>query len=194
MIIIEGPDCSGKTTLAKSIQSAYNVPFYHLGLPPVGTRHWDIVREALLNNSLSSVYDRMIIGSNVFGEVKPDEHNKNSVTITEMSRWLKVVQKLGATLILAMADDDTLLERFRKRGDDYINEDELLHSAQVYRNVFYSILADHGMKKNVLRYNSANQTLREFVTANDERIWRACQKDRQLNFLEKRTVNAFMLS
>jgi thymidylate kinase len=188
LIIIEGPDCSGKTTLAKHIQGWYNVPFYHLGLPPVGTRHWDIVRNALLNNSLSSVYDRMIIGSNVFGEVKPDAHNKNSVTIDEMTRWLKTVQKLGATLVLAMADDDVLLARFRERGDEYLNEEELLHSAQVYRNIFYSIIHDHGMQKNVVRYNSATQPVEYFIRENEERLWRACQKDRQLDTNEKKFV------
>jgi len=136
MLILEGPDCSGKTSLAQHIATKYDVPFEHLGLPPVGTRHQSVVRSALHANRLDTVYDRMMIGSVVFGRVKPDAHNQQPVTLRELERWCELINKLGATLVRCTAPTDKLVKRFHARGDEYIDEATLRASIEAYDNVF----------------------------------------------------------
>lgn len=169
MLILEGADCTGKTTLAKQITKKFNAPFCHLGLPPVGKRHWDLVREALLSNPVNTVYDRMVMGSLIFGTVKPDAHNQNAVNEPEFNAWLHLINNLGATLVLCIASEDTLLQRFRVRGDAYLNEAELEESAVAYRNLIQRI-RHNGLVKHVLLYNSEYSTPGQFANENAREV------------------------
>lgn len=136
MIIVEGSDCCGKSTLVKALALRYSTPVCHLGLPPVGTRHWDIVRKELLKNQSNTVYDRMVVGSYVFRIIKPDAHNINGVTLPELETWQDLTRNLGALVIRVTAEWPDVLERYRKRGDEYVNEAILRDSYDTYNNVF----------------------------------------------------------
>lgn len=137
MVILEGSDLTGKTTLAKLINRTFPSTFAHLGLPPEGLRHWDIARDALLANPENTVYDRMVVGSWVFRQVKPDSRNVNGVTDAELARWQNLTRRLPRTLVIrAYAPAMTLLERFAKRGDEYIDATDLMRSGMRYASAF----------------------------------------------------------
>lgn len=136
MIIVEGSDCCGKSTLVRALALKYGTPVRHLGLPPVGTRHWDIVRKELLKNQSNTVYDRMVIGSYVFRLIKPDAHNINGVTLSELETWQDLTRNLGALVIRVTAQWPDVLARYQQRGDAYVNEAILRDSYETYNNVF----------------------------------------------------------
>lgn len=162
MIILEGPDLTGKTTLAKYLAEQFIVPVAHLGLPPPGVRHWDIVRETLLTMPLNTVYDRMAIGSYVFKQFKPDGHNFNGVTLRELTAWESMLEALPGTMVVnCWAPSDILLKRLKNRGDSYINENELKQSIAHYRTVWDQW--EYAMPGYVYRYSSQEDSPSSFV-------------------------------
>jgi len=165
MIILEGPDCSGKTTLAQFLCGKLSAHFEHIGLPPPGVRHWDIVRDKLLTCPLNTVYDRMIVGSYVFKQFKADKHNFNGVTGSELTSWQELMEALypKALIIDCFAPYTTLLRRFKDRGDDYVTENELGLSARHYDDVW---LHWAEFNNNILIFNSETMTLESFYREN----------------------------
>jgi len=72
MIILEGPDNSGKTTLANKISARYNHPVYHAGGPPANKDEAYKRLSDTLNTSLIaefSLHDRHILfGETIYGK------------------------------------------------------------------------------------------------------------------------------
>ncbi len=59
MIIIEGPDNAGKSTLAAILSKTFNLPIHHAGGPP---KNYDEIMERsnyILNNSSGFIFDRV---------------------------------------------------------------------------------------------------------------------------------------
>jgi hypothetical protein len=138
------------------------------------------VRSALLANPQNTVYDRMMIGSWVFRSVKPDERNINGVTTDELGKWQKLTRELPNTLVVrCYADDETLKARFRLRGDDYINEAELIQSAEMYDSAFNTW--GYFNPSDFLTYNSAQMTPEDFVSLHRSAIARCLSNDNQLD-------------
>ena len=73
MIILEGPDNSGKTTLANKISARFNHPVYHAGGPPANKdeaykRLSDTLNKSLIDEF--SLHDRHILfGENIYGKM-----------------------------------------------------------------------------------------------------------------------------
>lgn len=177
MIVLEGTDLSGKSTLAAEIKRRYPYsPVKHLGLPPVGKRHLDLAREALLGDQMNTIYDRMMIGSWVFRHIKPDAHNINGVTNQELVDWCRMMNTLPrACAIRVVATDKDLMGRFSLRGDGYINEDELLKSQSVYGIAFSTWYSRTGIKNPCLTYSSSFRSARDFVDTHEKTIYEALE-------------------
>jgi hypothetical protein len=187
VIIIEGSDLTGKTTLANLITQQFPSQFAHLGLPPEGKRHWDIVRNELLSNPKNTVYDRMVIGSWVFRQVKPDSRNVNGVTDRELVRWQTLTRKLSNTLVIrAYAPAATLCERMSKRGDEYINTQELLASGQLYARAFaeWAFYDPNAY----ITYNSYAMDPQWFIDTHRSAIAQALADDSYPSFAEERMI------
>ncbi len=124
-------------------------------------RHRDLVKNALKENGNDVVYDRMMIGSYVYAKVKNDEYNQNGVTMDELLQWTLLIADLQGVIIHAYAPQEVLIKRLQERGDDYINEDELLHADRVYAAIFEVMRQKSYMP--ILRYNSSTQTPEAFI-------------------------------
>ena len=107
----------------------------------------------------------MIIGSFVFGTVKPDEYNQNSVTVHEMLQWQRLIQVMGGFIVAVKAGNLTLRQRYAERGDQYLTLPEVLEAARIY-NTAFNILRQQDAHR-ILTYDSSDgTTAAEFVARN----------------------------
>lgn len=70
LIVIEGPDGSGKTTLAKQLAERFGLTYHHEGPPPKdipALEHYGAVLENLRQEKV--VFDRFALGERVYGPV-----------------------------------------------------------------------------------------------------------------------------
>lgn len=71
IIILEGPDGGGKTTLARQlVLKGYR--YFHDGVPPVGRdllAHYLQVLDEAINSSYNTVFDRLWLGERIYGPI-----------------------------------------------------------------------------------------------------------------------------
>lgn len=79
MIVLEGPDNSGKSTLAKVLSEEFGLPVYHAGGPPASVKEMNKRVDFILNNHSKFIFDRIPLisepvycilrgGNNMFAE------------------------------------------------------------------------------------------------------------------------------
>lgn len=136
LIILEGPDCVGKSTLASKFEAwlPWQAPLARrLKASPPGDVHpLDAYVAPLLDfgpNDLI-ICDRWHFGEVVYPIVMERP--------TKMTRWIfdyieLFLQSRGALTVVMHESTEELLRRYRERGDDYVSEAELAYSATVYR-------------------------------------------------------------
>lgn len=76
-VIIEGPDCCGKTTLAKRLAKDLRYAYHHEGPPPEGISSRDYYIGLLNSHPHDTIWDRFAYGQVVYGPLLrgqlPDE-------------------------------------------------------------------------------------------------------------------------
>lgn len=192
IIICEGTDLTGKTTLAELISKRFHVPLFHLGKPPAGERHWDKVREALIYNPVNSVYDRMVIGSRIYGPMIRDQYNKQPVTREELQRWQLLMERLKALIIRCDADNACIEQRYKERGDSYVSLDQIIGAAENYRTIFAFWPCSTEEPGPFLTYQSDSVSAAQFVQTHSYRILQALAEQRTPNEYEKLLISFLM--
>lgn len=122
-IILEGPDCSGKTTLAKHLVTKFT-----LGHRKVTAKGELLFPTALAQALLvDEVVDRWWMTDDIYAQV----HQRDS-TLLDVERWqlCLTAARSGSSLCVLLPSLQTLLERLRARGDEEIDEAKM---AQVHR-------------------------------------------------------------
>ncbi len=66
-IIIEGPDCSGKTSLALNLAESYGLAYHHEGPPPTNINTTKYYCDILKSLKKPTVIDRFALGERVYG-------------------------------------------------------------------------------------------------------------------------------
>ena len=137
LIILEGPDCVGKSTLTKDIAlnifaSAHRP--YHLfrAGPPGKTHPLDAYVRPLLEFKPSDVVlcDRWHVGEAVYPAVMPRSTKMTPGVFDYIELFL---QSRGATTLVLDQPDEELIRRFNERGDDYVDAPRLLDAAASFR-------------------------------------------------------------
>lgn len=124
IIIIEGPDCAGKTTLAEMLVDELGADYHHQG-PYEGNPMWESIelieswKEG--GSSPNLVLDRFHLGERVYGPIYRDEDKLGQTRQRMLERYL-----LGesAMLIKALPPEGKALELFRERTDDEMFGDD----------------------------------------------------------------------
>lgn len=139
LIVVEGPDCAGKTTLVHRIAEQLSARRDHVELRHCSQlkNHPLIEYERTLDDYVPGsghhiIYDRLHLGELVYGPLK-----RGGSQLTR-EQWLHIELSLaqqGALLALVDADDDTLLARHNKRGETFVSPSELLVVADYYRKL-----------------------------------------------------------
>ena len=140
LIIIEGVDCTGKSTLANALAERAradgdNVRLIHMGPP----KHVPIVEYELTLSGYKPgagetiICDRWHLGADVYGPLKRLDDGLDGAVRWHIEAFLK---SRGALLVHAQpTSTEEHLALMRERGEDYINEDEAVLVARAFQTV-----------------------------------------------------------
>lgn len=152
MILCEGSDLTGKSTLVKAIAAKFDIPRTFTGAPTEGRYEFDIARETLAVHKFRNdlVIDRAVLSNEVYFDLM---HRGLRNTEAMFSRFLDFLYQTQSLVIFAQATDDTLIKRYHWRGDPHpeINVQTLPRISAAYRKVMVRVMAS-GVK--TLTYQS----------------------------------------
>lgn len=131
LIIIEGADKTGKTTLARRIEKELGYEYVHFG--PPGKDPAKEYAEFLINLKTPVVCDRFYYGELVYGPLLRQGSVITSLQQTTIERLLRL---RGAILVHARTPLDIVRHRLRIMGDDMITAKQ---NEEAYRR-FESVL------------------------------------------------------
>lgn len=121
IIIVEGPDGSGKTTLANKIAKQNGYIMLHRSQPKTEEEKQNMMAEYLqvIKAGKNVVMDRCWYSEMVYGPIMRDA---SVITYPEMYELEKLLCKKGALLIYCTDKPEVLWKRCQERGEDYITD------------------------------------------------------------------------
>ena len=121
IIIIEGPDGSGKTTLAGVLSRQTGFPMVHRTQPKSEEEKARMMQEyvATIKAGKNAIFDRCWYSEMVYGPIMRD---KSVISYPEMYELEWLLTKRGALIIYCTDRPETLWYRCSKRGEDYITD------------------------------------------------------------------------
>lgn len=115
MLIIEGIDGVGKTTLVEYLQS-YGMKKYHFDYDSKNMDLFSKYMKVLLEDDSELVLDRSFISEIVYG---PVIRNKCKLSLEDYTKLLIAYKNAGAKIIYLTAPKDVLLKRRNDEKSDY---------------------------------------------------------------------------
>lgn len=131
MIVIEGCDGTGKTTLAKNLASLLRLEYVH-ELTPNGKDNFEYYLQRALELPRESVVDRFHLGEYVYPLLKKD----GRVPLESWQQHVieRVLLAKGTVLIHARpVDTQRIRDVVHERGDDYVTVDEVTEISALFR-------------------------------------------------------------
>lgn len=143
IIVLEGPDGGGKTTLAHQLCKLYNLEYHHEDPPPPKVNvleHYGLLLEAARDRNV--VFDRLAYGETVYGPIMrgTDRLGRDGWRV-----FNRLMMAVGAFHVLVLPPWETCLDNWRaKRTGDYV-QDELLYREihREYRVMPHDLLFDY---------------------------------------------------
>lgn len=123
IIIVEGSDCAGKTSLIESLSEHYGFDI----VKGSSFEHSQCTQSELLNKFLDMtnkkriILDRFIYSNEVYASLYDDY----AILSDEERRYIETIIKDKSVLIYLKADTPTLVNRMNVRGDEYVTVDKL---------------------------------------------------------------------
>lgn len=121
MIILEGSDLSGKSTLAKALQDNYGYEIVKCSQPRPGRAYNEYVQK-IIKAEPNTVFDRHFLGELVYGPLKRGKCQLNPMQISDIINLLK---EKNCTLIYCNAPMDFIKSKFKERGEDFVTIKEI---------------------------------------------------------------------
>lgn len=159
LIIIEGADCTGKTTLARALMETdvENGMTYITKGPPV---HKNPIREYLWplskyvpGDGFHYICDRWHIGEMVY----PSIFNRESILTAHSFKLIDdVIARIGGLVVYLNPPFNVVERRYEKRGDKLIKNNAQLYDAYKEFNTVY----EHDLIKNtnIIQYTGVIKT------------------------------------
>lgn len=121
LIILEGPDGAGKTTLAEKIAKSSKYMLLHRSKPKTEEEKQNMMAEYLqvIRSGKNMIFDRCWYSEMVYGRIMRDD---SCITYPEMYELERLLLKCGAILIYCTDKPETLWKRCGDRGEDYIKD------------------------------------------------------------------------
>ena len=123
IIIIEGPDGAGKTTLAEKISKQTKYPIRHRTKPANEEEKKLMMAQYLqdIKAGKNFIFDRCWYSEMAYGPVMRDN---SVITYPQMYELEEALAKVGAIIIYCTGPKTSLWTRAIKRGEDYITSRE----------------------------------------------------------------------
>lgn len=119
IIIIEGPDGSGKTMLAEKISKQTKYPIIHRSQPKSEEEKKRMMGEylQLVRSNKNCILDRCWYSEMAYGPVMRDA---SVLSYPQMYELEEQLAKTGAIIIYATGPKAALWQRCQRRGEDYV--------------------------------------------------------------------------
>ena len=119
IIIVEGPDGAGKTTLAEKISAQTKFPIEHRSKPKTEEEKAKMMEDYLnlVKSARNVILDRCWYSEMVYGRVMRDQ---SYIDYPQMYELEKGLAKHGALIIYCTGPKERLWARATRRGEDYI--------------------------------------------------------------------------
>ena len=123
LIIIDGPDGSGKTTLAKRLADITGYEYFHFSYPTSPAEKRCMVQKYrdFIKNHPNAILDRSWYSEMVYG---PIVRGVSHVSRKDMQDLEILLCKHGGLIIYCTDKPEVLWQRATKRGEDYITKYE----------------------------------------------------------------------
>lgn len=138
MIILEGCDGTGKTTLAKKLIKDLGLTYFKKSVPE-GDPFQDYLK-TIGEAEPTYIFDRLYLGERVYPQVKP---NRTPMALTKKQLLERLLNAKGAILLLCHGTNDQILETFLSRGEDFITFDEAKKVNSLYRVEYTQAMVYH---------------------------------------------------
>lgn len=147
IIIIEGPDGAGKTTLAEQISRQTKYPIIHRTKPKNEEEKKRMMGEYLqtIRSGKNMIFDRCWYSEMAYGPVMRDS---SVISYPQMYELEEQLAKTGALIIYATGPKAALWQRCQKRGEEYITSRDNFNA--IYDNYVQIMKVPHLIP--VLRY------------------------------------------
>jgi len=135
IIVCEGADGTGKTTLARILEQR-GFKYTHNGPPPEGVTLFEHYTQQLLDaRGRDVVFDRLHVGELIYGPVM---RGKSLITVEELRLLNRLLFSLGAKIIFCDTDATAIEKNWlARRGAEYIDDaDKLWQVCHKYRELF----------------------------------------------------------
>jgi len=122
-IILEGPDGTGKTTLARQLAEKLGLKYQHEKIPLDGLKYYVNLVSNMEDNI---VYDRCYLGEAIYPSVFQDTFRRD-LTRGEVHMLEMALVAKGAILIKCLTSIDQEWSIIRDRGDHLITDRSMIH-------------------------------------------------------------------
>ena len=147
IVILEGPDGGGKTTLAKELV-ARGFDYFHDGLPPSGrdnVAYYTWILEQAGKRDKNSVFDRLWLGERIYG---PVARGIDTIGDEGQNVMLDLHKKLGVKMFLCLPPFPVVMINYRSKLKDPL---DYLQSADLLTEVYHRYYA-WGIKNSFSAY------------------------------------------
>lgn len=121
IFIIEGPDGSGKTTLAETLSTQTGYPIIHRTQPKSDEEKAEMMESYIdvIKSGRNAIFDRCWYSEMVYGPVMRDT---SVISYGQMQYLESILSKVGALIIYCTDVPEVLWQRATRRGEDYITD------------------------------------------------------------------------
>lgn len=134
IIVLEGVDLAGKSTLARTLAEMTGLDVLHRGPP---ARH--PLYEYETTGRWTGICDRWHLGETIYGPILRGESKLDEAGLWHTSAYLRA---RGALVVLLQPTLETVLRRFDERGDDLIKREQLARIHAAYNDYIGSHYRD----------------------------------------------------
>lgn len=172
--IVEGPDCSGKSTLCKMLSQIHHISIHHLTYfsdSKMMKQQFDDAKYFLSRKDFPTILDRYIFSNIVYGNVY---HNGEYVENYEHYLKGKEIQEKNCTIIFALPYDREryikfFAEKLKERNEMYEDVEMVGLVYDEYENLYNEYKKN--LKYNVVRYDMFERDSAYFEFDPDSGQW-----------------------
>lgn len=131
IIIIEGVDKTGKSTLAKKVSEETGYPVVHLGVPP-DKGYYRKLRRLINKGKEGVIFDRFHWGDVAYHGITRE---KRALTPEEFTKIEGRLDELGAVVIYCHSGFNAIWRRFKEDKEELINPESIPIIQEQYRKI-----------------------------------------------------------